>query len=80
MMNVNNSLVKVYPFDALNVGDTFIVHIGGDVFLKINEVISQSDGLVANAICLNDCHFCHFDAIEWVNEVNCSLNVDKWKV
>jgi hypothetical protein len=80
MMNVNNCLVKSYPFDALNIGDTFILQIGSYIYLKISEVISQSDGLVANAICLNDCRFYHFDATEWVNEVNCTLNVDKWEV
>jgi hypothetical protein len=77
MMNINNSLVKPYPFDALNIGDTFILNLGGCVYLKIDNVIPQSDGLVANAICLDDCRFYHFDATEWVNEVSCTLNVDK---
>jgi hypothetical protein len=80
MMNVNNCLIKYYPFGVLNIGDTFILQIGGYVYLKIDNVISQSDGLVANAICLNDCRFYHFDATEQVNEVSCTLNVDKREV
>jgi hypothetical protein len=80
MLNVNNSLARTYTFAALNVGDTFVTNVSGYVYLKINEVISQSDGLAANAICLNDCTFYHFSTTDWVNEINCTLNVSTWEV